>query len=250
MVSLKQAIIERHSVRTFDCRDLTVDDAQFLDSAIAYASAPIEGRFTIRQAVFPTDGTTRPGSYGVIRGAVRYLLLYVGNRAIDRMAGGFALERIVLEATLRGLSTCWIGGTFRKSTFGDAASPIDGMRLTIILPIGYKAARKRIIDRLTSFVARSHTRLPFDCMFHGTTDRFTEPLEMMRLAPSSVNSQPWRAVASTNSVEFTSTASGGLHDIDMGIGLCHFCLSAESIGLNGRLTVDNPETNSARWTLE
>lgn len=250
MVSLQQAIRERRSVRTFDGRDLTADDALFLDTAIADASAPFDGRFAIRRAAFPADGPTHPGSYGVIRGAMRYLLLYVGNRAIDRMAGGFAMERIVLEATRRHLATCWIGGTFRKSTFGAAADPIDGMRLTIVVPIGYSTDRKRLVERLTSFAVRSRTRLPFNRLFSGATEWCAEPLEMMRLAPSSVNSQPWRAVASATAVDFTATASGGLHDIDMGIGLCHFCLSAESFGMKGRLTVDNPETNSARWTLE
>lgn len=250
MVSLQQAIRERRSVRTFDGRDLSADDAQSIDAAIAEASAPFDGRFAIRRAAFPADGPTRPGSYGVVRGAVSYMLLYVGDRAIDRMAGGFAMERIVLEATRRQLATCWIGGTFRKSTFGVAADPVDGMRLTIVVPIGYSAERKRFVERLTSFAARSRTRLPFSRLFSGDTEWCAEPLEMMSLAPSSVNSQPWRAVASSTAVEFTATAAGVLHDIDMGIGLCHFCLTAESLGMNGRLTVDNPETNSARWTLE
>ncbi|MDE6458444.1 MAG: hypothetical protein K2L31_07600, partial [Muribaculum sp.] len=53
-------------------------------------------------------------------------------------------------------------------------------------------------------------------------NRFAEPLEMMRLAPSSVNSQPWRALVMGDTVHFYYLPKSNLSLIDCGIGLCHF----------------------------
>lgn len=247
---LTAAVEMRRSVRSFNGCDLAAADLSFLDQSIAAVSVPFPGKFAITHASFPVSGPQRPGSYGVIHGACHYIMLLTGSHTVDRMAGGFALEQVVLEATLRGLGTCWIGGTFHGSSFSSACQGFEGLKLVAVMPIGYPAERKRFVEKLTSAIARSRTRRPFNELFQGDVEPWRFPLEMMRLAPSSVNSQPWRAVASETSVCFNAKASGGLHDIDMGIGLSHFVLAAEACGLKGELTVADDETNSARWALE
>lgn len=47
-------------------------------------------------------------------------------------------------------------------------------------------------------------------------------LEMMRLAPSSTNSQPWRAFVSGNLVHFYYKPKSSVSVLDCGIGMCHF----------------------------
>ena len=67
-----------------------------------------------------------------------------------------------------------------------------------------------------------------------------EPLEMVRLAPSAVNKQPWRAIVKDNVVHFYLKRSKGFEKasdldmqmIDMGIALSHFSLGAEDGNLN------------------
>ncbi len=62
------------------------------------------------------------------------------------------------------------------------------------------------------------------------------PLEMIRLAPSAVNKQPWRVVVVDNTVHFYLKRSKGfskegkldMQMIDMGIALCHFALAART----------------------
>lgn len=66
------------------------------------------------------------------------------------------------------------------------------------------------------------------------------PLEMLRLAPSAVNKQPWRVVFANNSFHFFERNSLGesntidMQRIDMGIGICHFHLAAIEKNLSGR----------------
>lgn len=54
------------------------------------------------------------------------------------------------------------------------------------------------------------------------------PLEMLRLAPSAVNKQPWRVVVTENTVHFfekhsvkVDVGSVDMQRIDVGIGICH-----------------------------
>ena len=73
------------------------------------------------------------------------------------------------------------------------------------------------------------------------------PLEMVRLAPSAVNRQPWRVVVKENAAHFylkrAKGMGGGALDmqkIDMGIALCHFDLAAHEAGLAPRFVQDDP----------
>lgn len=45
---------------------------------------------------------------------------------------------------------------------------------------------------------------------------------MMRLAPSSTNSQPWRSIVKGDIVHFYSKGAETVHMVDVGIGMSHF----------------------------
>jgi len=70
-----------------------------------------------------------------------------------------------------------------------------------------------------------------------------EALEMVRLAPSAVNRQPWRVVRKGNGYHFylkhdkgyIGKATGDLQKVDMGIALCHFLSGAP-----GEFRIENP----------
>ena len=74
------------------------------------------------------------------------------------------------------------------------------------------------------------------------------PLEMVRLAPSAVNKQPWRVVLDKNGAHFyrkrskgfVSEAVGDMQKIDMGIALCHFALAAKENAINVCFRVSDP----------
>ena len=67
------------------------------------------------------------------------------------------------------------------------------------------------------------------------------PLEMVRLAPSAANKQPWRIVKDTNAYHFyevksieDSKSKIDIQKVDIGIAACHFHLSVLEKGLSGR----------------
>ena len=74
-----------------------------------------------------------------------------------------------------------------------------------------------------------------------------EALEMVRLAPSAVNKQPWRMVVMDDIVHFYLQRSKNfragkldMQKIDMGIALCHFELMANELGICTEFTVAEP----------
>jgi hypothetical protein len=73
--------------------------------------------------------------------------------------------------------------------------------------------------------------------------------EMVRLAPSARNRQPWRIVKQENRFHFflrRSLPPGGaggldLARVDLGIAMCHFDLTARHLGLAGGFVAEKPD---------
>ena len=75
-----------------------------------------------------------------------------------------------------------------------------------------------------------------------TAGDYEIPLEMLRLAPSATNKQPWRIVKDKENYHFflqraagydKMTSAADLQRIDMGIAMCHFEMTAKEQNLSG-----------------
>lgn len=236
------AIRARKSVRNYS-GGLTGPQSEALAQAIAASGSPFGGAYTMCLAHFDKEGPEKPGTYGVIRGATDYLLMAVdtGDEA-SQLGAGYAMEQVVLAATAMGLGTCWIGGTFKGGDFNRGRSWPAGQSLKIISPVGEPSGRKSLLERVAHAALRSGARKAFGKLFSagrfGTPlaedSTFGRALEMMRLAPSSTNSQPWRALEQNGTVHFYSATDNAYSLTDMGIGLCHFVGVEQQYGHDGR----------------
>lgn len=238
-----EAIKQRKSVRNYDGKPLSSDRVEAVQRWIAQATSPFGGSVSIRLARMNGATSFRPTTYGVITGARQYLLLAMRPDRESALSAGYMMERIVLNATEEGLGTCWVGGTFAGSSFDcDVQWPV-GEVLKAVVPVGMAAARRTVLSALMSMAAGSRRRRPFGALFFDCT--FATPLspagvgsmayslEMMRLAPSSMNSQPWRALVEGSAVHFFMKRRSELSLIDMGIGLCHFHQAEMAYGCSG-----------------
>ncbi len=239
-MNMLKAIEKRRSVRTFTEAPLSADELAQIDRAIASARNPLGGNFTIRRAHFGDGGVKSPGSYGLIKGATDWLMLAVAPGDNDAMAAGFTLEQIVLNLTEIGLGTCWIGGTFKSGDFADFKDWPEGQKLEIVVPFGYSAGT-RLLERIERLAARSDSRKPFVRLFFDNdfatpldeNSSFGKSLAAVRPAPSSLNSQPWRALVKGDTVHFYSSMHRRMSLFDMGIALCHFKAGEEAHGYDG-----------------
>ncbi|MCM1519222.1 MAG: nitroreductase family protein [Lachnoclostridium sp.] len=230
-----EAMRERRSVRTFDGRPLDRDSWRELQQAAEEAESPFGAQVDIQLRRFDLRDGFRPGTYGVIRGAVDFFLVGFGDDERSALSAGYAFETIVLKAWQMGLGTCWIAGTFKRSDFGG----MDDLK--VVSPVGV-ADDMAFRERMMRLVMGSKNRKPFGTIFFNgdfntpaeASGRFGRSLEMMRLAPSSTNSQPWRALVDGDRVHFYYLPKSRYALIDCGIGLCHFHLTEKHLGREGR----------------
>ena len=204
------------------------------------------------------------GTYGFIRGARLFIVSAIADTPEARADLGYCLERVILEATSRGLGTCWVGGTFKRSHFARRIGVSSGEIVPAVTPIGYPRDKKSMADRAIRRLAGSDHRKAWDELFFSgdlatplskdDCGGFAVSLESVRLGPSASNHQPWRVVKAAGRgadvFHFYLERTGGyerkfgginLQDIDMGISLCHFELSARELGLDGKWDRRPPE---------
>jgi hypothetical protein len=198
------------------------------------------------------------GTYGYIRDPTGFITGAVEKGEKDLEDYGYMLEHSILFATDLGLGTCWLGGTFRKSNFARKISLRNDEVMPAVAAIGNIVGDpfgrgRRVSRRLSS------EQLFFDHKFGEAISSmddlvFAGPLEMVRLAPSASNKQPWRIIRDGAKWHFYLQRTKGygkgtllfnvlqiadLQRVDMGIAMCHFELSANSLDLRGRwITVE------------
>lgn len=69
----------------------------------------------------------------------------------------------------------------------------------------------------------------------------------MRLAPSSTNSQPWRAEVVGDTVYFYYENKSEASILDLGIGICHFWFAAKESGIDGALSICREAPAHDKW---
>lgn len=193
------------------------------------------------------DGERKLGTYGLIKGASTFLCLMVapGERAF--LGAGYAFEDLLLYATHLGLGTVWLAATFSRPDFVSELDLPDGFHFPAISPVGY-TREKRFVERIMRNAIGSDRRKPWrEIFFDGDFDtpltvagagEYATPLEMLRLAPSAVNAQPWRVVKIADTFHFyvslknnASLSDVNIKHLDMGIAICHF---VKTLGAAGR----------------
>lgn len=205
------------------------------------------------------------GTYGYIRSPSGFIVgsMCPGQKNLEDF--GYRLEQAILYATDLGLGTCWLGGTFTKSSFARKISAARDERIPAVVSLGYTPdeAQARQTDLRRRIGA--DRRLPWEALFFdsrfGTplscerAGRYAVPLEMVRLGPSASNKQPWRIIREGDVYHFYLQRTKGYRDsflqrvlrvedlqrVDLGIAMCHFELTARELGLQGSWVSQEPK---------
>jgi len=252
-MDVRQAILLRKSVRTYKNDPVSQELKDKLGKYIESVNGPFDTR--MRFVIVDTDKATsraKPGTYGIITGARTFICAVVEPAERYEENLGYAFEKIILYATSLGLGTCWLGGTFNRSGFSDAAGLKGREFIPVVTPVGYPAEKRRLIDQVMVVSAGSGNRKKWsDLFFDKDLDTplgedgagpFREALEMVRLAPSASNKQPWRIVKDGNKFHFFLRRTIGyknllgydIQRLDIGIAMCHFELTVNELGFKGK----------------
>ena len=266
----------RYSCRTYQERPIDAGTRQAL-AAIAASLPPgpfgTSPRFQLVAATAEDrDALKGLGTYGFIKGATGFLVGATGDPARGTEDYGYLMELLVLHATDLGLGTCWLGGSFTKSSFAAKIDARPGELVPAVAAVGHIAGRPRAFDPLIRRFAQSDKRLPWQRLFfreafdrplsHADAGAYALPLEMVRLGPSASNKQPWRIIRDGDSWHFYLARTRGygagrltkgfltadMQRLDMGIAMCHFALAARALGLQGHWSFAEPPIDPGELT--
>nr|WP_314461447.1 nitroreductase family protein [uncultured Clostridium sp.] len=262
---VEKTIRERTSIRSYEPRALSTKEKDLFHDFIKTLNNPFSVDVSFR--LLENRGVLKGeklGTYGVIKGARDFIGASAPDTDLALEALGYSLEHLVLYAVALGYGTCWLGGTFDRSAFSHAMDLKKGDLFPVITPLGYPADKKRPMESVMKWAAKSDQRKEWKELFFK--ENFSSPLsksdagdfafalEMTRLAPSAVNKQPWRVVKCQNAYHFyeAKTLKEGknsidLQRVDVGIAACHFGLAAAEKNLPGefkKLPVPEIKTSS------
>lgn len=275
---ITESIRRRYSCRTYQDRPIDGGQQHLLSDFLGSKSAgPLGAR--VRFALVAATESDRQslkglGTYGLIRGAVGFIVGAAERGPRDLENYGYLLEHAVLFATDLGLGTCWLGGTFSKRGFAKKIAVTAREVMPAVAVVGYIAEDSRF-GRWIRKRAGSDLRFPWESLFFDekfgeplTPERaglYSEPLEMVRLAPSASNKQPWRILRVGDAWHFFLQRTKGygegsllfrllhladLQRVDMGIAMCHFELTARELGLTGHWAIDEPDIKKPDKSME
>ncbi len=258
MNNITQHIRNRRSVRTYDGKELDKNDIEKLTGFFQKIENPFKIPVGFKLMNAKEYGLNCPVTVGTD--------LFVGGKIKwsenASVAFGYSFEMFVLYAEALGIGTVWLGGTMNRSAYEEAMELGDGEIMPCASALGYPAKKMSLRESMMRKGVKADKRLPFEeIFFDGSFDKplskenagkWSEPLEMVRLAPSAVNKQPWRVVVTDNAVHFylkrskgfTRTEKLDMQMIDVGIAICHFDLTAKENNLNIVFEQNDPKIES------
>jgi nitroreductase len=263
---IPQIIKQRYSCRSYIDKPITESHRWMLESYLASTccQGPLgtHPRFGLIAAHEDDSYTLRGlGTYGFIKNPTGFIAGVVGAEDKNLEDFGYLTESVILYATDLGLGTCWLGGSFTRSTFIERFPLGRGETMPAVVATGYPLDGSRTSDLIRQR-AGSDERLGWDSLFFDgkfgqllspeKAGAFAEVLEMVRIAPSASNKQPWRVIKDGNNWHFYMQRTRGygapnrlfkmmrladLQRVDIGIAMCHFELSSRQSRFYGNWAI-------------
>lgn len=176
-------------------------------------------------------------SYGLIKGAKSSIVL-VGNKKVEKLKNqvGYFGEMLVLEATVMGIGTCWLGGTYDKKACKKILDLKEDEEIIAVIALGYSSENRGLLDKV--LVRMKDKKKSFDDILIEKEDVpnwVKGGIEAVMKAPSAVNKQPFGYSYKNGVINaYTTAENHGHEEVDLGISMLHFQLGAMKEGHTGK----------------
>jgi len=210
---MKQAMINRHTVRKFKGTPLSESEKSLLRARVD----ELNKQFDLSVTLIESDKTPVNFMGKVVlggKGVYSYFVLAADERdGVDEMLG-YAGSDLCLYAQMNGLNTWWMAGTFnRKYVEGF----VSGKKIVSIIAVGHGETqgvphKSKEKDQVSSYSGEA-------------PGWFKNGVEAALLAPTALNKQAFTITGEGNKVRLTYK-SGPMSGIDKGIVKHHFELGA------------------------
>lgn len=233
-MNLYEAILKRRSIRKYKREVLPEQLLRQIGNFIKKA-APLYDTIRVESRILD-HGRGEGDLRGLWKVEAPYYLVFFSEETdgYERNAG-YILEQVVLYLTTKALGSCYLGAVKVRDL------EIPGMKQVMVVAFG------RPENALYREAAMAK-RLPLKelCIYKEEPDEAMKTmLKAARLAPSSLNSQPWRFIVLRDRVmvfmcgEFSfKSALPSLCQFNLGIMLSHLSLAAEELWLEAEFQED------------
>lgn len=173
-----------------------------------------------------------------------YIVLSSEKKDDYQLNAGYIMQQLSLYIESKGLGTCFMGG----------ASPGMGLKNTIkydyVITLAFgKPKEEPYRDYI---LAKRHPENELVVYKEEVSSDLRKILEAARLAPSSINSQPWRFVVYKNRIHVFTKKNPWLFKpmdkmkmIDMGIMMANLLIAAEELWIDVKLTKSDAMMNKS-----
>lgn len=161
--------------------------------------------------------------------------------------GGYLGEAFVLECAARGIGTCWLGASFKRSAAKQFIDLEDDEKIVCVISFGKcsefpKSPAKRSVEQLTG--------LSMDD-FKARPKWQQEAVKIAKLAPSARNRQPWEIDLNPDYIGIMCNSNNfGFGDLDCGIAMLHLELGAAKCGVSGDWEMSGVEKRFVPFNAE
>ena len=234
--SLYQAIDQRFSCRAYATEPLDGATLDELRAVAARLSQESGLRFAL---VGPSEGgSDLKLAARMFAGSVSTYAALIGpddNATRERF--GYFGEQLVLHATALGLGTCWVAGTFDRTS---VVVPLAADEVIHdVIPLGYLPAKQPFAQRTIRAGLRKRDKKP-EALYKGFVRLDKAPawvqagIKAVLKGPSAVNQQPVVFVQDQGRLHTSlPNHKNDLEYTDLGIAKLHFQLGAEAAGMPG-----------------
>jgi hypothetical protein len=219
-MTAQEAIEKRNSRRNYTPEKIKLDSIMILDGIINEYNRKAGLHIQLIQNQ-PRAFSNLTKSYGMFKGVYNVMVGKNSDKnAMEKI--GYYGEKIVLEATILGLGTCWVGGTYDKETVQCGLSDNEKIFCVIIVgnikqdkgfteKIMYKAIHRKTKNIEELYVSDEGENIP---------EWFLTGMKAVQKAPSALNKQPVVFLYKKGLV-FARTEPED-KNIDLGIAKLHF----------------------------
>ena len=212
-MTILEAIKARHSVRKYSDKPLEAPAAEALNAEILKCNA--ESGLNIQLVLEePKAFASGMWKYGQFSGVRNYFVMAgpKGKEAEEKI--GYYGERLVLLAQTLGLSSCWVGLTYKKIPGTFTLREGDTVHCVIALGYGITPGVQHPLKPVDNF---------YEC--EGTAPQwFLDGMQAALLAPTAINQQKFRFILHEGGIVEARTqfSMAGYTNIDLGIVKYHF----------------------------
>ncbi len=166
-------------------------------------------------------------TYGIFTGVENYIAL-IGKKGDEhRMEKeGYFGEKLVLEATDMGLSTCWIGTSYRRDKCTCAVAADE--TLDLVIAIGYSEEKRSFKENMMDNMMHKNSKRLEDIMICKETPPswFKSGMDAVSKAPTARNLMPFIFTYEDDRATISTNGDAERVMVDIGIAKLHFELGA------------------------